>query len=319
MRCGHSSDRSESLAQISFDLPEVTKEVRPDLIAEQENQSKTIRKRGAVLSSLQRTLSPRRHSARPSLASIGSFYASSRDKGETLDLSVASARLVELSKHKLVRTHPEWLNFFATNGDDDLHSFHVEKKRLKRTTSDQSLPDHSDGNTLDPLPSLTALSQHQSNGSNGSRGETAGSGSSMLAAVVSAGLVDSPFISQMTGAGRSIEMRRDASDATAMTSSTSDMSILPLSTPRLRSPPIDGPDVFSPSPSTDSLTTTQAEAHDHIVTLDSFDIIRVLGKGCAGKVLLVRKKDDARLLALKVITKQHVGTTNLANNSLSVC
>ncbi|BGP14604.1 hypothetical protein JCM10213_001951 [Rhodosporidiobolus nylandii] len=42
------------------------------------------------------------------------------------------------------------------------------------------------------------------------------------------------------------------------------------------------------------------------VSVDSFDIIRVLGRGCAGKVLLVKEKTTSNVLALKAITKRHV-------------
>ena len=42
------------------------------------------------------------------------------------------------------------------------------------------------------------------------------------------------------------------------------------------------------------------------VTVDDFEMIRVLGKGCAGKVLLVRHKNTQGLFALKAITKRHV-------------
>ncbi|GAA6004743.1 uncharacterized protein JCM10292_002499 [Rhodotorula paludigena] len=42
------------------------------------------------------------------------------------------------------------------------------------------------------------------------------------------------------------------------------------------------------------------------ITLDSFDVLRVLGKGCAGKVLLVKKKGTNEHYALKAITKRHV-------------
>lgn len=41
------------------------------------------------------------------------------------------------------------------------------------------------------------------------------------------------------------------------------------------------------------------------VAIDDFEMLRVLGKGCAGKVLLVRHKTTA-LYALKAITKRHV-------------
>jgi serum/glucocorticoid-regulated kinase 2 len=40
--------------------------------------------------------------------------------------------------------------------------------------------------------------------------------------------------------------------------------------------------------------------------IDDFEMLRVLGKGCAGKVLLVRHKQTADLYALKAITKRHV-------------
>lgn len=40
--------------------------------------------------------------------------------------------------------------------------------------------------------------------------------------------------------------------------------------------------------------------------IDDFEMMRVLGKGCAGKVLLVRHKASNELYALKAITKKHV-------------
>lgn len=42
------------------------------------------------------------------------------------------------------------------------------------------------------------------------------------------------------------------------------------------------------------------------VCIDDFDMMRVLGKGCAGKVLLVKQRSTADLFALKAITKRHV-------------
>lgn len=42
------------------------------------------------------------------------------------------------------------------------------------------------------------------------------------------------------------------------------------------------------------------------VNIDDFEMMRVLGKGCAGKVLLVRHKATTDLYALKAITKRHV-------------
>lgn len=42
------------------------------------------------------------------------------------------------------------------------------------------------------------------------------------------------------------------------------------------------------------------------VNIDDFEMMRVLGKGCAGKVLLVKHKTSSELYALKAITKRHV-------------
>ncbi|KZT64065.1 hypothetical protein DAEQUDRAFT_733128 [Daedalea quercina L-15889] len=42
------------------------------------------------------------------------------------------------------------------------------------------------------------------------------------------------------------------------------------------------------------------------VVIDDFEMMRVLGKGCAGKVLLVRHKPTQDVFALKAITKRHV-------------
>lgn len=42
------------------------------------------------------------------------------------------------------------------------------------------------------------------------------------------------------------------------------------------------------------------------VAIDDFEMMRVLGKGCAGKVLLVKHKPTSDVFALKAITKRHV-------------
>jgi len=42
------------------------------------------------------------------------------------------------------------------------------------------------------------------------------------------------------------------------------------------------------------------------VVIDDFEMMRVLGKGCAGKVLLVKQRATSELYALKAITKRHV-------------
>ncbi|GAA6017945.1 hypothetical protein JCM11491_001229 [Sporobolomyces phaffii] len=60
---------------------------------------------------------------------------------------------------------------------------------------------------------------------------------------------------------------------------------------------------------TRSLSSSSAmsiEKRSKDVTIDSFEIKRVLGKGCAGKVLLVKLRNSNEHFALKAITKRHV-------------
>ncbi len=55
-----------------------------------------------------------------------------------------------------------------------------------------------------------------------------------------------------------------------------------------------------------SVDPAQKKKSQRKVIIDDFEMMRVLGKGCAGKVLLVRHKSTQDLYALKAITKRHV-------------
>jgi serum/glucocorticoid-regulated kinase 2 len=59
------------------------------------------------------------------------------------------------------------------------------------------------------------------------------------------------------------------------------------------------------SASTAPIPKEPKKSHRKVV-IDDFEMMRVLGKGCAGKVLLVRHKQTSDLFALKAITKRHV-------------
>ena len=52
--------------------------------------------------------------------------------------------------------------------------------------------------------------------------------------------------------------------------------------------------------------STDPKKSQRKVVVDDFEMMRVLGKGCAGKVLLVRHKPTQDIFALKAITKRHV-------------
>jgi serum/glucocorticoid-regulated kinase 2 len=42
------------------------------------------------------------------------------------------------------------------------------------------------------------------------------------------------------------------------------------------------------------------------LTIDSFELLKVIGRGSFGKVMQVRKRDTGRIYALKTIRKAHV-------------
>jgi serum/glucocorticoid-regulated kinase 2 len=42
------------------------------------------------------------------------------------------------------------------------------------------------------------------------------------------------------------------------------------------------------------------------VSLEDFELVRVIGKGSFGKVTLVRKKNDQKLYAMKVLSKPNI-------------
>ena len=56
----------------------------------------------------------------------------------------------------------------------------------------------------------------------------------------------------------------------------------------------------------DSSVASEPKERSKKVAIDDFAMMRVLGKGCAGKVLLVRHKHTSDLFVLKAITKRHV-------------
>ncbi|KAL0077344.1 kinase-like domain-containing protein [Phycomyces blakesleeanus] len=62
-------------------------------------------------------------------------------------------------------------------------------------------------------------------------------------------------------------------------------------------------DAYAPSIRSDSIQSPLSPTR---VSLDDFDLLKVLGKGCMGKVLLVRSYRNSRLYALKAIQKERV-------------
>ena len=53
------------------------------------------------------------------------------------------------------------------------------------------------------------------------------------------------------------------------------------------------------------------------VTLDDFELLKLLGKGTYGEVLLVRKHGTDKLYAMKVLKKQHLSARRQVANTLT--
>lgn len=53
------------------------------------------------------------------------------------------------------------------------------------------------------------------------------------------------------------------------------------------------------------------------LSIDSFDLLKVIGKGSFGKVMQVRKRDTNRIYAMKIIRKQHIITRAEVHHTLA--
>ncbi|KAF9181159.1 AGC protein kinase Gad8 [Haplosporangium sp. Z 767] len=53
------------------------------------------------------------------------------------------------------------------------------------------------------------------------------------------------------------------------------------------------------------------------LTIDAFDLLKVIGKGTFGKVMQVRKRDTSRIYAMKIIRKAHIISRSEVNHTLA--
>ncbi|KAF9415624.1 AGC protein kinase Gad8 [Podila epigama] len=53
------------------------------------------------------------------------------------------------------------------------------------------------------------------------------------------------------------------------------------------------------------------------LTIDAFDLLKVIGKGSFGKVMQVRKRDTSRIYALKILRKAHIISRSEVNHTLA--
>jgi serine/threonine protein kinase len=57
-----------------------------------------------------------------------------------------------------------------------------------------------------------------------------------------------------------------------------------------------------------SFAFTNTYTQNEPLTIEAFDLLKVIGKGSFGKVMQVRKRDTSRIYALKTIRKAHIAS-----------
>ncbi|KAG8885041.1 hypothetical protein FRB98_002041 [Tulasnella sp. 332] len=58
-------------------------------------------------------------------------------------------------------------------------------------------------------------------------------------------------------------------------------------------------------------------SNDQPITMDAFDLLKIIGRGSFGKVMQVRKRDTGRIYALKTIKKAHIASRNEITHTLA--
>jgi serum/glucocorticoid-regulated kinase 2 len=66
-----------------------------------------------------------------------------------------------------------------------------------------------------------------------------------------------------------------------------------------------------------TLINHYSNAKNQALTIDAFDLLKVVGKGSFGKVMQVRKRDTSRIYALKTIRKAHIVSRSEVTHTLA--
>lgn len=61
----------------------------------------------------------------------------------------------------------------------------------------------------------------------------------------------------------------------------------------------------------------QPAQQNESLSIEDFELLRVIGKGSFGKVMQVRKKDTGRIYALKTIRKAHIVSRHEVTHTLA--
>ena len=59
------------------------------------------------------------------------------------------------------------------------------------------------------------------------------------------------------------------------------------------------------------------QVHDNCLTIDEFELIKVIGTGSYGKVILSKKKDTGEVYAIKTLNKKHLIKKNQVEHTIA--
>lgn len=239
-----------------------------------------------VLATLSRTFSPTKQ--RPALLTTDDEKANEED--DRNPLASLSTYLTDLAKDPTIRASADWRRFFAASGSEDLESLRIER-RPRKVHSD---PAHPASPTTTAAPAYVEPSEvvepveAEEKVMDVDERSSVGKAEELLDAVDAEAELDRLAQSPST-------------ELTSATSSTSDVFELPQR-PATADPTKQEAKIANRL-SVASTKKSEARVASKL-TIDDFEIIRVLGKGCAGKVLLVRQKATRQTYALKTIFKR---------------
>ena len=252
------------------------------------------KKRSSVLASLSRTLSPRRNPL--SISSRSSSTATLAPTPAKVDYAKVGCYFTGLSGDELVRASPGWKGFFAPRRDD------AQSARLERRIGHKRA-------MSDATTHLSIVPGRQSNEIHVR--EESGSGTDDADVTYLSAYFNPPASDDKGKDKIAIEMDVDRRDASAASSipSTSTVEEVDFSSPSPDVPVAgNGLDHLEPPPmiptkqSSRPSSTTKALK----ISISDFEILKVLGRGCAGKVMLVKQKATSQVYAIKAIHKTHV-------------
>ena len=290
-----------------------------------------------ILKTLSRTLSPSGNRSRGGLVNplaldtptsptslpaeaskLGSPTPPSAPLSPTIDEAHLSAHstttqlatyFTSISNLPFIRRHKAWKRF-ARVGSDDLQSVRVER-RVRKVRSD--LAQHVKSSVAPTNTNVGVSPSHSDLGEDDGRteDETEDAASTRENAPAASGQSENEQLPEVPDRSTSVDQDR------ASTIEDKSMSSVYEGKTESHRKSVSG--IPEENISQDTETTAESSRNRPVrrstrrrnrdgekVTVDDFDMIRVLGKGCAGKVLLVRHQPTKGLYAMKSIHKRHV-------------